>query len=245
MNIALIGYGKMGKEVERIASERNVVIKQKFTSMNNLDGIGLTKESLLGIDVCIDFSTPLAVINNIGAVASCGKNIIVGTTGWLDKLDHVKEIVRAKRIGLLYSPNFLLGMNIFSHLVAAAASHMNRFGAYDVSIYEAHHKEKTDSPSGTALMLGEAILQHFSSKRELLHGKSFTNLKPEQLQITSERVGDVVGSHTVLFDSEADVIELRHTAKNRSGFALGALIAAEWLKGKQGIFTMNDVMTSS
>ena len=183
-------------------------------------------------------------MDNIEAVADCGKNIVIGTTGWYDKLDDVKQIVKAKKIGLLYSSNFSLGMNIFCQIIASAAHAFDKFDAYDAAISEIHHKGKVDSPSGTALTLGQIILQHLHRKKQVLYETPHAVLKPEQLHITSTRVGHVCGTHRVLFDSDADSIELVHTAKNRSGFALGALLAAEWLKGKKGIFTMKDVLSS-
>jgi len=245
MNIALIGYGKMGKEIERVAAERGVTIKKVFTSSNNSGGTGLTKHALKDVDICVDFSNPRAVVNNIEAVAEAGKNIVIGTTGWYDKLKEFEKLVNAKKIGLLYSPNFSLGMNIFYQILTSAARHFSKFDMYDVAIHETHHRGKADSPSGTALAVGQIILQHMHSKKEMLYETAHKQMKPEQLHITSTRVGHVVGAHRVLFDSEADSIELMHTAKNRNGFALGALIAAEWLKSKKGMFTMKDVLMSS
>lgn len=244
MNIALIGYGKMGREIERIAKDRRIAIKKIFEEKDNLNGRGIKKDLLKGIDVCIDFSSPTACISNIEAVADCGVSIVVGTTGWYDRLDDVKRLVKSKKIGFLYSPNFSLGMNIFAQVVSNAAHMIDKFDMYDAALHEVHHKGKVDSPSGTALMLGQLMLQQIKRKNELLQDALHQAIKPRQLHITSTRVGNVVGEHKVILDSEADTIELLHTAKNRTGFALGALIAAEWLKGKKGFFTMNDVMAS-
>jgi len=244
MNIALIGYGKMGKEIERLAPERKTTIKHIFTDENNISGIGLTAQALKDVDVCIDFSTSTAVVDNIEAVAACGKNIVVGTTGWYDKLDEIKKLVKEQKIGLLYSPNFSLGMNIFYQMLSSAAHLFDKFDMYDVAVHETHHKGKADSPSGTALNLGQIIIQHLRRKKEIFHEAAHKQIKPEQLHVTSTRIGHVVGIHEVIFDSEADYIQLVHTAKNRQGFALGALIAAEWLKGKKGVYTMKDVLAS-
>ena len=244
MNIAIIGYGKMGKEIERVAQCRKITIKRVFTLENNLRGLGLTDEALKDVDVCIDFTMPSAVVENIEMVADCRRNIVVGTTGWFDKLDQVKKIVKAKYIGLLYSANFSLGMNIFYQIITSASHWFDMYEFYDVAISEIHHREKNDSPSGTALALGQIVLQHIRRKKEMLHDTSPRQIKPEQLHMTSTRLGHVVGCHRVLFDSEADCIELVHTAKNRQGFALGALLAAEWLRGKKGVFTMKDMLTS-
>ena len=153
MNIALIGYGNMGKEVEKAAVARNVAVKKIFNIENNLRGIGITPTILDDVDVCIDFSIPSAVVNNISIIAECGKNIVVGTTGWYDKLDAVKKIVNDKKIGLLYSPNFSLGMNIFYQIVASTVTAFDKFDMYDIALQEIHHRKKVDSPSGTALTL--------------------------------------------------------------------------------------------
>ena len=244
MNIALIGYGKMGKEIERIARERKITVKQIFTIENNIGAIGLTRRSLAEVDVCIDFSIPTAVMENFKAVTDCGKSIVIGTTGWYDKLKEAEKIVKEKKVGLLYSANFSLGMNIFYHILTVSSHIFDKYDCYDVALNEIHHKGKADSPSGTALALGQIILHHVRRKKSVLSETSHKEIKPEQLHVTSTRVGNVVGRHSVIFDSEADSVEIVHTAKNRAGFALGALMAAEWLKGKKGVYTMKDVITS-
>ena len=242
MNLALIGHGHMGKEVELVAREKGVKIARIFEADNNTGGIGLTAEMLKGVDVCIDFSTPAAVVANIDAVASCGKNIVVGTTGWYNRIDDVKKLVKEKKIGFLYAPNFSLGVNIFQQIVMHAAHLFERYSEYDVALHEVHHRGKTDSPSGTALSLGTTILQSLRRKSELLSEAPKAAIKPSQLHISSTRVGTVMGRHAVMFDSEFDSVELTHTTKSRRGFALGAVVAAEWLKGKKGFFTMRDVI---
>jgi 4-hydroxy-tetrahydrodipicolinate reductase len=242
MNLALIGYGKMGKEVERVARERGLKITQVIDVADNPDGSALTKETLKSVDVCIDFSSPEAVMTNIEAVAQCGKNMVVGTTGWYDRLDYVRKLVKEKKIGFLYASNFSLGVNIFTQIVMDAAHLFEKYPQYDVSVSEIHHKGKVDSPSGTALTLGSTILQSIKRKSELLTETAHVAVKPHQLHVTSTRVGTVTGKHTVLFDSDSDQIELIHTAKSRSGFAQGAIVAAEWLKGKKGFYTMRDVL---
>ncbi len=242
MNLALIGYGKMGKEVEAVAKEKGVKILKIFTEDNTTGNHVIAPETLKGVDVCIDFSTPAAVLQNIKAVAACGKNIVVGTTGWYDKLDDVKNLVKERKIGLLYASNFSLGVNIFMQVVMDAAHLVEKHSEYDVAVSEVHHNKKADSPSGTALALGSLILQNLRRKTELLTDTLHRDIKPHQLHVTSTRLGNVTGKHTVTFDSECDTIELIHTAKNRRGFALGAVVAAEWLKGKKGFYTMRDVI---
>jgi 4-hydroxy-tetrahydrodipicolinate reductase len=243
MNIALIGYGRMGKEVERLAKEKGFTVSRVFDLHNNKGSVGITKETLKGVDVCIEFSSPGAVVSNIEAAAACGKNIVVGTTGWYDRLDHVKKIVKETKIGLLYASNFSLGVNLFIHCVSHAAHLFDRYHDYDAAVSEIHHTGKVDSPSGTALSVAAAILQSMKRKSEILAETSHGPIKPHQLHVTSTRLGHVTGTHAVTFDSDADVIELVHRAKNRAGFALGAVVAAEWLKGKRGLYTMRDVIS--
>jgi 4-hydroxy-tetrahydrodipicolinate reductase len=244
MNLALVGYGKMGKEIERVAGIRGHVITRIFDVENNHDGEGLTRESLAGVDACVEFSTPGAVLGNIFAAARAGVNMVVGTTGWNESVDEVKKLVRESGTGLVYASNFSLGVNLFLGIVRHAARLVDPYPAYDASIHEIHHRGKADSPSGTALMLAAAMLEGLRRKNAVLPGPPEGALLPEQLHVTSTRVGNVTGTHSVLFDSDADAIELIHTAKTRAGFAMGALIAAEWLKGKSGVFTMADVIAS-
>ena len=244
MNLALIGYGKMGKEIELIAREKGLKITKTFTSKNNSGGSGLTTASLKDVDVCIDFSAPAAAMDNITAAASCGKSIVVGTTGWYDRMDQVKTLVKERKIGFLYATNFSLGMNIFSQIVMDAAHLLEKHPEYDVAISEVHHKGKVDSPSTTALSLGSLIMQTMRRKTELLMETSHREIKPNQLHVTSTRIGSVNGKHAVMFDSESDTIEVIHTARSRRGFALGAVVAAECLKGKKGFYTMRDVILS-
>ena len=242
MNLALIGHGKMGKEVESLAVERGVKVLRVFSSGNNPSAAGLSKESLKGVDVCIDFSTPAVVLGNIRAVVGAGKNMVVGTTGWHEQAEEVRALVKKHKVGFLSSSNFSLGVNLLQQMVLDAAHLIDRYPEYDVAVHEVHHRGKADSPSGTALSLGSILLQGMKRKARILHDAPRGGVKSEELHITSARVGHVVGKHTVLFDSEFDSIELVHTAKSRKGFALGALVAAEWLKGKKGFYTMKDVI---
>jgi 4-hydroxy-tetrahydrodipicolinate reductase len=242
MNIALIGHGKMGKEVEAAAAALRINVSAIFDDDNNRGGAGLTKESLKGVDVCIEFSTPATVMDNIRTVIESGKNIVVGTTGWYDRLDEVRKLVKQKKTGFLYAPNFALGVNIFSQIVMDASHLMDRYADYDAAIQEMHQRTKVDSPSGTALSIAGVILQNLKRKSEIVNGLGHEPIKPHQLQISASRVGNVMARHTVMFDSDSDTIELVHTMKNRRGLATGALVAAEWIKGKKGFYTMRDVL---
>lgn len=244
MRIAIIGDGKMGTEVGRVARSEGIEVVRVFTEESNRGARGLTAESLAGVDVCVEFTIPAAAVANIQAVARAGKPIVVGTTGWYDRLSDVRKVVEERGTGLVYAPNFSLGVNILAHLLNGAARLFDRYGMYDVAIREIHHRGKADSPSGTALQLGQLVLRHVRRKTELLAGNPSGPVKPGQLHISSERVGHAVGEHTVVFDSEADTLELTHRARNRSGFAHGALAAAAWIRDRKGVYTMDDVLTT-
>jgi 4-hydroxy-tetrahydrodipicolinate reductase len=236
MRIAIVGYGKMGKEIERLANERGWSINLRV----DIDTPPVTKVQRENVDVVIHYATAKDIINDLTPWAEAHKPIVVGTTGWQDHLQSVKELVIKNQIGLIYASNFSLGVNIFFHLVKTAAQMMDKFADYDAFIHEIHHKNKIDSPSGTALMMGQIVLENLQRKKELLNETSHNKIRPEQLHVSSTRSGTVVGTHTLAFDSAADTIELKHTAKDRSGFALGTLFAAEWILNKKGLFTMDD-----
>jgi len=234
MRIALIGFGKMGREIDAIAREQGETIARVF----EIDS-PMRPEDLGDVDVCIDFSTPDSVVGNIGCAAEARRDIVVGTTGWDKHLPEIRNLV--KDSGLLHSSNFSLGMNIFFRIAASAADLMRNSSEYDPYIEEIHHRQKADSPSGTALTLGRILLQRIDRKKDTLSHPPEGAIPADKLHIASIRAGRVTGIHTIGFDSEADLIELRHTAKNRRGFALGALAAARWLRGRKGIYTMDDV----
>jgi len=237
MHIALIGYGKMGKEIERLALERAWNIDLRI----DIDTPPVTSAQRNSIDAVIHFAQAGSIVDDLTPWIEARKPIVVGTTGWHEQMPKVEALVKKNDIGLIYASNFSLGVNIFFHLIRAAAQMMNRFPDYDAFIQEIHHKNKLDSPSGTALTMGQIVLKNLNRKKELLNETSHDKIRPEQLHVSSIRSGSVVGTHVLSFDSEADTIELKHTAKNRSGLALGALLAAEWIIGKKGLFTMNDL----
>jgi 4-hydroxy-tetrahydrodipicolinate reductase len=194
---------------------------------------------LAGVDVCIEFSAPEAVLSNIHAAIEAKCDIVVGTTGWDAHLPEIRNAV--KDSGLLHSSNFSVGMNIFFRIVKRAAELMNNADGYDPYIHEIHHRQKVDSPSGTALTLAGILVDGMDRKKQILAKPPEGKISPQMLHVSSTRVGTVSGTHTVGFDSEGDFIELRHVAKNRRGFALGALTAARWLHGRKGVYTMDDV----
>jgi 4-hydroxy-tetrahydrodipicolinate reductase len=234
MRIALIGFGRMGQEIDAIAKAQGETIACVFNSRQPVRA-----ESLSDVDVCIEFSTPAAAAANIEAAVAAKKDIVVGTTGWHEHLPALTERVRES--GLLYSSNFSLGMNIFQRIVARSAELMQNAPEYDPFIHEVHHRQKVDSPSGTAIKLADILLEKIDRKTRIQAETASSKIAADALHVSSTRAGFVTGTHTVAFDSEADLIELRHVAKNRRGFALGALVAARWLRGRKGIYTMDDV----
>jgi len=238
LRLALIGYGKMGKEIERLAIERQMEI----TARVDIESPSLLIDGVKKADVAIHFAIPATVVGHVEQLADLGKNVVLGTTGWQNDRAKIQALVERKGIGLIHASNFALGMNIVYHLLREAGSLFNRFEDYDMSVHEVHHKEKLDSPSGTALTIANILLSRIGRKKEVLTGSPEGKIRPEQLQVTTARLGTVVGTHRVTFDSAADSIEIVHTAKNRTGLALGALLAAEWINGKRGFFTMDDVL---
>lgn len=234
MRIAIIGFGKMGREIDTVAREQGETVVRVFDSQQRA-----RPDSLRDVDVCIEFSTPRAALGNIRTAIEARCDIVVGTTGWLEHLPELQTLVQES--GLLYSSNFSLGMNYFFRMVRRAAELMNHAADYDAYIQEMHHRQKADAPSGTALRLAEILLDSIDRKTEILSKAPEGKIRPEALHVTSTRAGAVAGMHVVGFDSEADSIELKHVAKTRRGFALGALAAAKWLRGRKGIYTMDDV----
>ncbi|WP_347052793.1 4-hydroxy-tetrahydrodipicolinate reductase [Flavobacterium olei] len=239
MKIALLGYGKMGKVIERIALERGHEIVLKKDEFNAYDGLSTA-------DVAIDFSVPSAAVNNISASFNANVPVVSGTTGWLEHYDEMITLCNEKKGGFISSSNFSLGVNVFFGLNEYLAKIMRQFDSYKVSMEEIHHIHKLDAPSGTAISLAQGVIENSDYNNwTLADGKANESTDKEQtkqITIEAKRIGEVPGTHTVNYDSAIDSIEIKHTAHNREGFALGAVIAAEWLAGKQGIFTMKDVL---
>lgn len=241
MNIAIIGYGKMGHEIERLARTKGMNIVA-IIDPNESDATHreISESALRNADVCIDFSTADAVVENVRGIAGLNKNIVMGTTGWNSQLGVIREMVEKNNTGFLYASNFSIGVNLFYRIVENAARMMNNLPSYDVFAYELHHNKKQDSPSGTARTLGELLLKNIKRKDKLVFERLAGRIQQNELHITSVRAGEIPGTHVVGFDSEADTIELKHAARNRSGFALGAILAAEWIKGRKGFFTVDE-----
>lgn len=243
MKIALLGYGKMGKMIEQIINERNrAASKTDLSIVLKVDSENagkVTASDLAGADVAIDFSIPGAAYPNMLMCFEAGVPVVVGTTGWKDKLGDAKAKCKENDGALLYASNFSIGVNIFFEINSRLAGLMNDQRQYDVRIEETHHTQKLDSPSGTAITLAEELLRKITRKE---NWKNESTDKPEELVILSHREPEVPGTHMVRYESEIDSIEITHTAHSRRGFAEGALEAAGWVIGKHGVFTMKDVL---
>lgn len=230
MKIALLGYGKMGKVIEKIAVSRGHQIVLRKDANQTFDG-------LADADVAIDFSTPESAASNISECLERGIPVISGTTGWLDDYHKVAKLCEQENGAFIYGSNFSLGVNLFFEINKMVATMMRRFPQYKVSMQETHHTEKRDAPSGTAISLAKDIIEnsYYSSW-------TLSNAKSDEILIDALRIENIPGTHIVSYNSDEDSIEFKHTAHNREGFAFGAVIAAEWLQGKTGIFTMKDVL---
>jgi len=245
MKIALLGYGKMGKIIEKIATDRGHEIILKIDENTLSD---MTVENLKKVDAAIDFTTPDSVLGNIQKCFEAQTPIVVGTTGWYGQLQQVKNDCEKYNSALLYASNFSVGVNVFFYVNQVLAKLMNKYPYYEVQVEEIHHKQKLDSPSGTAMTIAEGIIENLDNKSEWVNvleqndeASPIDQVKNNQVLIESLRIDSVPGTHTVIYDSEVDSIEFKHTAHNRSGFALGAVLAAEWINGKKGFFTAKDM----
>jgi len=230
MNIALLGYGKMGKVIERIALERGHAIVLRKTRQDNFEGLETA-------DVAIDFSIPDAAVENITACLQNGIPVVSGTTGWLAQYEAMKALCEKQNGAFLYGSNFSLGVNLFFELNQKLAQLMAKFPQYAVDMEEIHHTQKLDKPSGTAITLAEGLLPYTPFTQWSLEAEA-----TDKLYIDVKRENDVPGTHSIFYRSAVDTIEIKHTAHNREGFAYGAVIAAEWLATRKGVFTMKDVL---
>jgi 4-hydroxy-tetrahydrodipicolinate reductase len=225
MTIAIVGYGKMGRMIEALAVQRGIKIGPKLDVHDRVDA-----ESLRGADVAIEFSTPNSVVDNIENIAAAGVDLVVGTTGWTNRIEHVKALVERHNIGLVWSPNYSVGVNAFFRIVKEAAKLLASEPEYEAWAWEIHHSAKKDAPSGTLLKL----VDEMKSAGYARHVDTAAN-----------RAGVIAGTHEIGFDSMADTITLRHSARSREGFAFGALKAAEWIAGKKGFHEFADILFQS
>jgi 4-hydroxy-tetrahydrodipicolinate reductase len=244
MKIALLGYGKMGKIIEKIAHDRKheIVLKIDYSNLHEL-----TEENLQKADVAIEFSTPSTVLGNIEKCFKAGVPVVVGTTGWHHEIAQIKEQCEYNGGSMIHATNFSVGVNIFFHVNKILARLMNNYPYYDVQVEEIHHTQKLDSPSGTAITIAEGIIDNLDSKKEWKNVLVSDDKPDDEVVATNEvlieslRIENVPGTHTVIYDSEIDTIEFKHTAHNRNGFALGAVLAAEWVKDKKGFYSVEDM----
>ena len=233
MKIALVGYGKMGKIIDEIATQRNHEIVARLNESPN-------SENLNNADVVIEFSNPEVAFNNIKTCLENNIPVICGTTGWLDQKPEIEKIAAENNTAFLYGSNFSLGVNLFFALNEKLANLMKNFPEYNVQLEEIHHTHKKDAPSGTAISLAEGIIKN----DQRFEGWKLDETKDKELGIFAIREDEVPGTHSVFYKSSVDEIEIKHTAYSRNGFALGAVIAAEWIQGKTGNFSMKDVLFS-
>ncbi|MAS52868.1 MAG: 4-hydroxy-tetrahydrodipicolinate reductase [Flavobacteriales bacterium] len=235
MKIAILGYGKMGREIEKIALSRgnDVVLTVGEDNLNDL-----TKENLSEADVAIEFSTPHTAYDNIQLCFEAGVPIVVGTTGWLDKIDNCIQQTESGK-GLFYASNFSVGVNVFFEINKKLAALMAPYNDYKVEMEEVHHTEKLDSPSGTAITLAEGVIDNFPKVTSWVNDKTISE---NEVGILSKRIENVPGTHIVTYENDIDEIYIKHTAHNRKGFALGAVLAAEFMKDKSGFYGMSDLL---
>ena len=224
--LAIVGYGKMGKLIEQLAPEYDFQVALKLDEFNNAEGAGLIARNFAGIDVAIEFSIPAAVPGNVEGIAALGVPLVVGTTGWLEHIDRVKRAIEVHNTGLVWSPNFSIGVNVFFRLVAEAARLLAAEPGYGAWAWEIHHSAKKDAPSGTLLKLVEEMKKAGYARH---------------IDVGANRAGTIPGTHEIGFDSGADTITLRHTARSREGFARGALKAAQWIVGKNGFYEFSEI----
>jgi 4-hydroxy-tetrahydrodipicolinate reductase len=227
MKIAIVGYGKMGKLIAELAPGYGCEVALVLDENNNANGQGITRDAFAGIDAAIEFSTPHTAVANIERLAAAGVNTVVGTTGWAAEMDRVRAAVESGGIGLVWSPNFSVGVNVFFRLVSEAARLMANEAEYGSWAWEIHHDEKKDAPSGTLVKLVDEMKSAGYSRT---------------VDVSSNRAGRHPGTHEIGFDSSADTITLRHTARSREGFARGALKAAQWVAGKKGLYEFSEVL---
>ena len=243
MNLSIVGYGAIGKLIEAGAKEKGIHI----SSIIDPFAPGATHkefnaESMESVDVCICFTQPDVALQNIESACHWKKPLVMGTTGWTEALPQVRKQVTESGIGMVYSSNFSLGVNLFFHILEQACKVINRFDEYDILGYELHHNRKLDSPSGTAKTIEKIVLDSVDRKKAVVEDKLDRKIEPNEFHFASVRGGDIPGTHVISLDSKVDSIELKHTARNRNGFAMGSLVAAEWIRDKQGLYTEKDMM---
>ncbi len=243
MKLALVGYGKMGRAIDVLAKERGHEVVARIDP--TLDTSEIDASTLGGAEVAIEFTVPGQAVENIKTLAAAGVNTVVGTTGWHQHLDEATAAVTAAGTGMVHASNFSLGVNLFLRLARTAAKMADALTEYDIHVREAHHRHKVDHPSGTAITLAEILIEELGRKESWEAALPDGAPQPQVLYVASERVGDMAGSHVLGLEGPDDRIELRHEARSRAGFARGAVAAAEWIHGKSGVFTLDDMLAET
>ena len=244
MKVAIVGYGKMGKQIEKILQGKNIEVSSIIDKyIKEAQFKEINSKSLSNVDVVFDFTTPDEVLENINLYIENNVSVVMGTTGWYKEIQTVKNLI-GNKIGFIWSGNFSIGVNIFFKIIRESAKIFNNFKEYDPMAYEIHHNQKKDSPSGTAQMISSILIDELSHKNVVIEEKLDRKIGKNEIHFASIRGGNIPGTHTVLFDSDVDTIEIKHTARNREGLARGAVFAAEWIKDKKGFFSIDDLIDS-
>ncbi len=237
VKVVLLGYGQMGKMIASLAKEMDVEIVAKLDLSDNINDL-----DKIDFDVAIDFTIPMAVEDNFKKIMSLGKSYVIGTTGWYDKLDQFRTDTEDANGSCVWGSNFSVGMQTFYKLIENAGKLIDKIDEYDISVHEIHHRRKKDSPSGSAIALANILLDNIERKTDIMEETCHEQIDKGSIHVSSSRLGAITGTHTVYLDSKADTIELTHRAKNRTGFAKGALLAAKWIAGRKGFYSFNEVI---
>ncbi len=243
MKLALVGYGKMGRAVENVAMEKGHEVVARIDP--TLDTRDINVDTLGGAEVAVEFSVPNGAVDNITALASAGVHVVVGTTGWHERIHDAEAAVNAAGTGMIHAANFSLGVHLFLRLTRMAGKMADALSEYDVHVREAHHRHKVDHPSGTAISLADILIEELARKESWSAALPDGEPDPQVLYVASERVGETAGTHVVGLEGPDDRIELRHEARSRAGFARGAVAAAEWIQGRSGVFTLDDMLAET
>lgn len=241
LKVGLIGYGKMGQILHELSKDFDIEIKAIIDPFHEkATGREITKENLINCDVCIDFTTPGVILDNIEKLVALNMPVVVGTTGWYDALEEVKVMVEENNATLMFGSNYSIGVNILFKMIDYGTKLMNQVNGYDVAGFESHHRMKKDIPSGTAESIAEIILNQYDKKDKVTYQPGNRAIDEKELHFTSMRCGNINGLHEVIFDSKEDQISIKHEARNREGFAKGALMAAHYIAKRKGIFEFKD-----
>ncbi|HKL42700.1 MAG TPA: 4-hydroxy-tetrahydrodipicolinate reductase [Clostridia bacterium] len=241
LKVGLIGYGKMGQMLHKLSNDFSIEVKAIIDPFHEkATGREITKQNLRDCDVCIDFTTPAVILENIGKLVELKMPVVVGTTGWYDDLEKVKEMVEKNNTTLMFGSNYSIGVNILFKMISYGSKLMNQVKGYDVAGFESHHRMKKDIPSGTAETIANIILNQYDRKDKVTYQPGNRAIDKNELHFTSMRCGNINGLHEVIFDSKEDQISIKHEARNREGFAKGALMAAHYIVDKKGTFEFKD-----